>query len=158
MEFITNIIKECETEFFGEAEHGRELIQLKMQELFIKLGRAVRGELEPEFDRRVRNKFLTLRAKMFSNVGEKWSVERMAQEVGFSQSRFYSIYKSIYNTSPTSDLIGARIDRAKNMLEFGSRSVEEIADTLGYENTTHFIRQFKKATGVSPSAFRKKNK
>lgn len=154
-DFITQITKECETEFFGEAACGEELIQLKLQELFIKLGRAVRGELEPEFDRQTRDAFLSLRAKVFSTAHEKWTVERMAREVGLSQSRFYSVYKSIYNTSPTADLIGARIDRAKNMLEFGARSIEEIAHALGYESTTHFIRQFKKCTGVSPSVFRK---
>ena len=34
--------------------------------------------------------------------------------------------------------------------------IEEIAEGLGYDNVTHFIRQFKKEVGLSPSSFRKK--
>jgi AraC-like DNA-binding protein len=33
--------------------------------------------------------------------------------------------------------------------------VGDLAARLGYANTTHFIRQFKKQTGVSPLRYRK---
>ena len=121
----------------------------------MKLERAVSGETEPEFDVETNEKFRYLRGKMFASLQEKWPVERMAREVGFSESRFYSIYKSIYGITPTADLIEARVNSAKNMLLFGEKKVEEIAYMLGYDNTTHFIRQFKKQTGYSPAAYRK---
>ncbi len=156
-EFITAIIKEMETEFYSNLQNRNDLIMHKFSELFIKLGRAVSGEMSPYFDRQTRTKFRNLRGEVFSDLGKKWTVSQMAQTVGFSQSRFFSIYKSIYGISPTADLIGARIDSAKNMLTFSNLKIEEIAYSLGYDNITHFIRQFKKETGVSPTTFRKNN-
>lgn len=155
-EFITEIVKEIETEFV-ETHNNRELmLNLKTEELFLKLGRAVKDEKKPEFDYKTTEKFRFLRGEMFSSLNEKWTVEKMARTVGFSQSRFYSIYRSIYGISPTADLIKARINNAENMLAFGNRNIEEIAFLLGYENTTHFIRQFKSHTSTTPSEYRKK--
>ena len=51
--------------------------------------------------------------------------------------------------------IRARIDAAKNALAFTDQPVARIAENLGYNNLTHFIRQFKALTGVSPSVYRK---
>ncbi|MBQ8606332.1 MAG: helix-turn-helix transcriptional regulator [Clostridia bacterium] len=157
-EFITAIIKEMETEFYGDAEGRNELLSLKLSELFIKLGRSVSGNMSPLFDKETRNKFRDLRGALLSEPEKKWSVPQMADMVGFSQSRFYSIYKSIYGISPTADLIGAKMDRAKNLLSFTNKKIEEIAESLGYDNVTHFIRQFKKETGITPSSFRKNSK
>lgn len=154
--FITEITKELETEFYGDYKGKEKLLTLKFNELFLKLGREISGESVPHFDRQIREKFRYLRGKMLSSLGEKWTAEKMAKEVGFSQSRFFSIYKSIYSVSPTNDLINARINRAKNILSFEKKSVEDIANSLGYENTTHFIRQFKSKTGLSPNEYRKK--
>lgn len=80
----------------------------------------------------------------------------MAKETGFSTSRFYGIYKSIYGISPNADLINARIEAAKKMLLYEKKKVQDIAGILGYDNTTHFIRQFKQNTGYSPTMYIKK--
>ena len=80
----------------------------------------------------------------------------MAEQISFSESRFYSIYKEVFGITPLADLIKARVNSAENMLLFGQKSVAEIASELGYQNTTHFIRQFKKFTGLSPALYRKR--
>ena len=153
--FITEVTKELEMEFYSEHLKRERLIELKFEELLIKIERAVSGGTESEFDIEINEKFRYLRGRMFAGLHEKWPVERMAGEVGFSVSRFYSIYKAIYGITPTADLIEARVNSAKNMLLFGEKNVEEIAYSLGYDNTTHFIRQFKKQTGYSPAVYRK---
>ena len=71
-EFITAIIKEMETEFYGDAKNRNELLALKFDELFIKLGRAVTGDMTPHFDKETRNKFRDLRGQMFSFPEKKW--------------------------------------------------------------------------------------
>lgn len=45
--------------------------------------------------------------------------------------------------------------RAKRLLVYSSKSIQEIAWELGVEDYAYFSRLFAKATGVSPSAFRK---
>lgn len=153
--FITAITKELETEFYSNYANKDKITEIKFRELFIKLGREISGENVPDFDRHTQEKFRYLRGKIFTSLDEKWTSDRMAKEVGYSQSRFFNIYKSIYGVSPTADLINARINRAKNILSFQQTSIEEISQLLGYENTTHFIRQFKSRTGLSPNEYRK---
>ena len=156
-DFITAIAKEMETEFFSSHENKNYMLQLKFEELIIKIGRRISGASVPEFSTETSEKFRYLRGKMFSCLQEKWTVERMASEVGYSVPRFLSIYKSIYGISPAADLINVRIDNAKNMLCYQKKSVKEISAALGYDNLTHFIRQFHSRTGVSPCKYRKNN-
>ncbi|MBO4263699.1 MAG: helix-turn-helix domain-containing protein [Bacteroidales bacterium] len=49
-----------------------------------------------------------------------------------------------------------RIQRAKRLLSSTSRSIIDIAAAVGVEDQSYFSRLFKKETGMTPSAFRKK--
>lgn len=154
-EFITTLVREMETEFYSATKESPRLCSIKLEELLLKLGRSIRSKEEPYINSATAKKLRRLRSTMFSHPDEHWPVERMAAEVGFSPSRFYSLYKSFYKVSPTNDLINARIARAENLLLCTDRRIGEIAAALGYDNTTHFIRQFRRRTGLSPTAYRK---
>lgn len=154
-EFITDTVRELEAEFFDSRPHRREYMDVKVRELFLKLSREIDSNGETGINRETKEKLRYLRGHMFSRLSENWTVERMAEETGLSQSRFFTVYKSFYGISPVSDLIRARMNSARNMLLYSERRIEDIAVHLGYQNVTHFIRQFKKENGISPSAFRK---
>ena len=47
------------------------------------------------------------------------------------------------------------VSEAKNLLNEGKLSINEIAYLLGFENPPYFSRLFKKETGLSPNQFRK---
>lgn len=51
--------------------------------------------------------------------------------------------------------IAQKIERVKELLEYGEHSLNEIADLLNYSSSAHLSSQFKKVTGQSPSAFKK---
>ena len=51
------------------------------------------------------------------------------------------------------DLIQARIDAAKSALTGQDISISEVAERLGYANATHFSRQFRQRTGISPRGY-----
>ncbi len=157
-DFITDMIRELEAEFFDSRSRRREYMEIKVRELFLKLSREIASNGEMGINLETKEKLRYLRGHMFSHLRENWTVKRMADEVGLSQSRFFTVYKSFYGISPVSDLIRARMNSAKNMLLYSGRRIEEIAELLGYQNITHFIRQFKKENGMSPSAYRKVNR
>ena len=50
----------------------------------------------------------------------------------------------------------SKINRAKELLIHDTISIMEISGMVGIEDALYFSRLFKKYTGVSPSAFRKK--
>ena len=154
--FITELIAEMETEFYGNRQNREALLDVKINELFLKLGRAISKDRTVDYNFETQQKFRYLRGKMFSSLQEQWSVADMAKEVNLSQPRVFAIYKDIFGISPKSDLINARINSAKNMLSFTNKRIDDIAAELGYLEKTHFTRQFKKITGLSPTHYRRK--
>jgi len=58
---------------------------------------------------------------------------------------------------PASAAIRERVIReARRELAYSNLSIAQVAYGLGYEDPAHFSRVFRRATGLSPSAFRKK--
>lgn len=153
-DFVTPIVKEMEAEFASQKPKYEELVALKAKELFLKLSRAYMGDSNTTVSSDTERRFNRLRSEMFSHLDRSWSVPVMASKVGLSPSRFYDIYRSLYANSPMSDLIAARIDTAKNALTFSEQSIPEIADSLGYSNLTHFMRQFRSHVGMTPGTYR----
>ena len=153
--FITKIVAEIEGEHFGNKPNSQNLIQLKSQELILKLGRAVATkEYEPQ-NRETKERFRQFRGQMFISLNQDWTIKKMAEAVYLSESRFFALYKKFFGISPMADLINAKMNSAKNMLLSNNRSVDEIATALSYDNTTHFIRQFKGQVGTTPARYRR---
>lgn len=48
-----------------------------------------------------------------------------------------------------------KIERAKELIVYGEKTLSEIAYELDYSSQQHFSRQFKKETGLAPSHFKK---
>ena len=154
-EFITAIVQEMESEYFAGKSGSAELISLKLNELFLKLSRSLSEESPVSVDSLTSESLRRLRSEVLLSLDHPWTAAEMAARIPLSESRFYTVYRSFYGTSPIDDLIHARIDSAKNSLLFTDLPVSSIADSLGSNNLTHFIRQFRHVTGMSPSRFRK---
>lgn len=52
-------------------------------------------------------------------------------------------------------IINQRVEKVKELLVYGELSLSEIAFRLQYSSTAHLSNQFKKLTGLTPSAFKK---
>ena len=50
-----------------------------------------------------------------------------------------------------------RMGKAKTLLKNTSMTVENIADSVGYQNVEHFNRMFKKKYDMTPIQFRNSN-
>lgn len=49
--------------------------------------------------------------------------------------------------------IAQKVERVKELLGYGDRTVSEIAYLTGYSTTAHLSRQFKEVTGMTPSQY-----
>jgi len=143
-----------ENEFLMKKKGYESLLTVKFTELMLKLSRPAAGNFTETVDSTTAERLRMLRGEVFLTLGHPWTVKEMAARVGLSQSRFYTVYRSMYGSSPMDDLIRGRIDSAKNALMFGTQPVSAIAESLGYNNVSHFIRQFHALTGTSPLRYR----
>lgn len=96
-----------------------------------------------------------LRRKIHSDPTGKWSVAKMAEMLHFSPPYLQELYKRAFGVSCMNDVIASRIDRARSLLAGTDLTVEEIAAKCGYSSLVHFSRQFRRAAGCSPTAWRK---
>ncbi len=85
-----------------------------------------------------------------------WSVEELADMAHLSPSYFQVVYKKAFGITCMTEVIHAKIEQAKLLLTSTELPVSTIAAETGYNEVYHFIRQFKKSTGMTPGAFRKK--
>ncbi|MBR3629030.1 MAG: substrate-binding domain-containing protein [Oscillospiraceae bacterium] len=83
-----------------------------------------------------------------------WNLTELAKRLNISRSYVQKLYKEQFGISYMDDLIDARISRAKQLLTTTDLRIQEVAASCGYQNSTHFMRQFREKTGMSPSAFR----
>lgn len=99
---------------------------------------------------------LDIRFDIYHYPQQLWTVETMAKRAMMSVSYFQHIYKETFGVSPINDVIQARITMAENLLLFSNKKESEIAQLCGYNNVEHFVRQFRKCKGITPSRFRAK--
>ena len=151
--FITPILRQIELEVLTKQPDGASLSELKFRELLILLQRSCAGQ-EKRPDSAAVKRLHQVRSTIFSRLEQPWTVQEMAALAYLSPSRFHALYRAVFGISPMEDLIHARIDTAKNRLTDTEESVQALAERLGYRNVTHFCRQFKALTGVTPSQFR----
>ncbi len=98
-----------------------------------------------------------LRTEMLSCAQFGWSIDKIAASCHMSASRFHVVYKEKYGISPMANIIQNRITIAQSLLRTTEKSIQEIAADCGYNSIAHFSRQFKKATGLTPTSFRRNN-
>ena len=81
-------------------------------------------------------------------------LEALAKQLGYSYTRFRTIFKQHTELSPRQFQLQIRINHAKDLLTGTNQTMTEIADHLGFSSAYYFSRLFKQKTGFSPSAFR----
>jgi len=81
-----------------------------------------------------------------------------AAQIHISTSYLNECVKAITGSSVSSHIQQRVMLEAKRLLYHSARSVKEIAAELGYDDYSYFIRLFTKVVGMTPVAFRDKNR
>lgn len=84
------------------------------------------------------------------------SIASYAGEAGISENYLSRLVKQSTGRSVGAWIDIVRIQRAKRLLSSTSLSIIDVAASVGVEDQSYFSRLFKKETGLTPSAFRKR--
>jgi transcriptional regulator GlxA family with amidase domain len=90
--------------------------------------------------------------EMNANLDQPLSVRGLASSVNLSTPHLRRLFKSETGESITAYHKDLRLERARKLLETTFLSVKEIAARVG-QSANHFITDFKKRHGVTPSQF-----
>ena len=83
-------------------------------------------------------------------------VTELVERSGLPERTFKRRFAKATRYSPIAYVQHVRVEEAKRRLERTSEPVDEISYAVGYEDPASFRRLFKRITGVTPSAYRRK--
>ena len=151
-----DMIEECALESGFEAERCAHTISLIA--LFSK---TMSQRRQSDVDNFPQKQVLTVIESMEyidTHYAHKIDYRELAARGAVSYSTFLRCFKKLSGMTPVKYQLGCKIKAAANMLLGTNESVLTIALDCGFFDSSHFIREFKKEKGISPSEFRGKAK
>lgn len=88
--------------------------------------------------------------------GRRVTVPAMAARAGLTERTFLRRFRRATGLRPTEYCQHLRVGKARELLEFTGRSVEEIAWSVGYEDPGSFHQLFHRMMGLSPGEYRRR--
>lgn len=152
---VSNAFYELAADYCNEATYNSRLLDLRLSIFFIKILNEYYETIEFLGNAEsLQNRIPAILQYMEMHYNEV-NISDIASHFHFTTPYFSKIIRDSLGTTPISILQNIRVKKAALLLSESGLSVEHIAKIVGYEDTTHFIRIFKKAIGVTPARYRK---
>lgn len=90
--------------------------------------------------------------------GNSFRIEDMISSLGISPGYGLEVFRKVYGMSPRQYLSDLKLHEAKVLIAQPDLPLKQIAAILGYSHLSHFSRQFKRWTGMSPLQYRQSKK
>ena len=97
-------------------------------------------------------------AYVYQHYDEKLSVADIASAAFVSVRECFRIFSNNLGTTPESFVRDYRLRMACQMLTSTTDSVTTIGYNCGFRNNSYFCKIFRENIGISPLAYRKKNR
>ena len=82
-------------------------------------------------------------------------IEMLAERCSLSETHFRRVFKEQTNMTPGEYVNLVRIQHACEIMRKSSMSMDEVSNSVGFESTTSFTRNFKKLLNITPYQWKK---
>lgn len=89
------------------------------------------------------------------NYDKRITLDEISSYVGFNKYHIVRTFKKITGTTVHEAINTIKLKEANKLLEQSSMKICDIAETLGFENASHFSALYKKYIGSTPLEYRK---
>ena len=83
-------------------------------------------------------------------------VSSMTEQSGLTKRTFERRFTAATGRRPIEHVHRLRIEKARDLIEHGDASLDDVGYQVGYEDPAFFRRLFRRATGLTPAAYRRK--
>ena len=88
------------------------------------------------------------------NIAEEITLQMLAEKFHMNASYVSQYFKKETGMNLSTYLSRIRIQKAEQLLRTTEKSINEIAEQVGFRDYRFFSRTFKQVTGLTPSQFR----
>lgn len=152
--FITGLLRQMEHELKTHSEYFEYNVKALFMQFLINLLR----NIDSAQGISARNNQMNI-SRIFNYIAnhyqEKITLEKLAAITGNSPVYLGKQFKRLAGINVSEYICRYRIEKARNELENSEDSIAEIADRLGFFDTSYFIKSFQRYCGVTPSQYRK---
>ncbi|BBH24220.1 hypothetical protein Back11_55650 [Paenibacillus baekrokdamisoli] len=140
---------------------AEQLIKIYLEALLIRLIRRNQGQpTKPKLssvsaEKGQRDLVNRIIEYLDAHLLEHPSLDTLCTEFALSKSYLRSLFRDHTGCGVTEYVVRLRIEQAKRHIREETYNMTEIAERLGYTSLHYFSRQFKLATGMSPSEYSK---
>ena len=106
----------------------------------------------------LRNRFDGCIRFIHNNSAENISIAMLAKQEMLSVSHFRALFREAFGCSPYEYLMKVRMSKATSYLLESNMRIGEIAALCGFSDQLYFSRLFARRYGISPTAYRNKNR
>ncbi len=98
-----------------------------------------------------------IEARLTENLRVRISISELADEYRLGASTIKKYFRQIYGEPPYTYLKRRRMEEAAFLLTTTEQSITQIAEMVGYQNTSKFSAAFRDIYAMSPTEFKKTN-
>lgn len=151
---LSSLIRLTAISFQSQEPRSAEICHHLLQAFFLKAANLIREADVPVPQARHYSAMAALRDEIQSFPYRSWTLVGEARRMGLSPSYFQHTYRRLMDRPFSEDVIESRIRYAKALLRRSDDTIASIAALCGYSSEFHFMRQFKKRTGLTPTIWR----
>ncbi|HOW82461.1 MAG TPA: AraC family transcriptional regulator, partial [Spirochaetota bacterium] len=116
--------------------------------------RALRSLKEKKKKAEPRNLIANVIEYLDANYAEKYDRIELSKKFGLNEDYMGQIFRKATGTNISNYININRINAARELLTDTNAKIIDVAYHVGFDNLTHFHRQFKRQTGCTPNEYR----
>ena len=94
---------------------------------------------------------------LHDDCARQWTLEALGSHAGLSRTSLAERFRKSMGNTPLNYLRTVRMQKAMALLSSSERSLEQVAQAVGYQDAFSFSKVFKRTLGVAPRDFRRQD-
>lgn len=99
----------------------------------------------------VRKEVAEAKRYVMNHISEKVGMEEMAKRLGLNPTHFSRLFRLETGLTFIEYVTRVKMEQARDLLNQTNLTIVEIAEQLGYDNVSYFIKLFRNFSGITPA-------
>lgn len=101
-----------------------------------------------------KEKLFAVKELLEQNILAEFTLKELAYKTGLNEFKLKRGFKELFGKTVFNFFNDLRMEYAKNLITDEKKNIAEVADILGYSESHHFTRAFKKKFGILPGTLK----